>query len=92
MFRKLATIYREFAIDGRRADEVVEELIRLSEQLGILEGKLERAVLKAFGSGKMLDVEIAKEIFHSRVREIDSSRLGGVDPAHIFKGISCRPH
>ena len=92
MFKKLVAAYREFAIDGRRADEVVKELMDLSGHLGILDGRLELAIMKAFRTEQMLDVEIAKELFHGRLKSIDPDRLGGVDPATIFHAIPCRPH
>jgi hypothetical protein len=85
VFKKLVAVYREFAVDGRRADEVVEEMICLSEHLGIMDGKLEETILKAFKSEKMLDVEIAKELFHARVKAIDKALLGGIDPFLLFK-------
>jgi hypothetical protein len=92
MFRKLVAVYREFTIDGRRAEEVVRELIRLSESLGILEGTLEKAIMRAFRTEKMLDVEIAKEIFHGRLKVMDKSLLGDVDPVLIFKSTDSRPN
>jgi hypothetical protein len=92
VFRKLVTVYREFAIDGRRAEEVVREMIHLSERLGIMDGKLEKAILKAFRTEEMLDVEIAKEIFHGRLKSMDKAVLGGVDPVLLFRNIGCRPH
>jgi len=92
MFRKLVAVYREFAIDGRRADEVVKELMDLSGYLGILDGSLEQAIMKAFRTETMLDVEIAKELFHGRLKSVDRDRLGGVDPATLFQAIPCRPH
>jgi hypothetical protein len=92
MFKKLVTVYHEFAKDGRRADEVVKELMDLSGRLGILDGKLELAVMKAFRTEKMLDVEIAKELFHGRLKVIGRDRLGGVDPETLFTNIGCRPH
>jgi hypothetical protein len=92
MFRKLVSVYREFVIDGRRAEEVIREMIRLSESLGIMDGRLEKAIMRAFRTENMLDVEIAKEIFHGRLKVIDRSLLGDVDPALIFKSTGCRPH
>ena len=92
MFRKLVAIYREFAIDGRRADEVVKELLYLSGHLEILDGKLELAIMKAFRTGEMVDVEIAKELFHGRLKTLGQDRLGGVDPVTLFRNIGCRPH
>ncbi len=91
MFRKLVSAYREFAVDGRRADEVVKELMDLSGHLGILDGKLELAIMKAFRTERMLDVELAKELFHGRLKALGSERLGGVDPATLFKGAGNRP-
>ena len=91
MFKKLVSAYREFALDGRRADEVVKELMDLSGHLGIMDGKLELAILKAFRTEKMLDVEIAKELFHVRLKAIGRDRLGGVDPETLFKNSGCRP-
>jgi hypothetical protein len=85
MFRKLVTTYREFAVDGRRAEEVVHELLYLSEHLGILDAPLERALLKAFRTEEMVDVELAKELFHTRLKGVDSVRLGGVDPVTLFE-------
>jgi hypothetical protein len=84
VFRKLVALYRDFAIDGRRAEEVVKELLYLSEHLGIMDAKLESAILKAFKTESMLDVEIAKEIFHDRLKLINKSLLGGVDPFALF--------
>jgi hypothetical protein len=92
MFKKLISVYREFALDGRRADEVVKELMDLSGDLGIMDGKLELAIMKAFRTEKMLDVEIAKELFHVRLKVIGRDRLGGVDPETLFANIGCRPH
>jgi hypothetical protein len=92
MFKKLIATYREFAVDGRRADEVVKELIYLSGHLGILDGKLERAIMKAFRTEQMLDVEIAKELFHSKLKTLDPEQLGGADPVTMFRNIGCRPH
>lgn len=85
MFNKLVAVYREFAVDGRRAEEVVKELLYLSEHLGIMDAKLEGAILTAFKTGSMLDVEIAKEIFHGRLKLIDKVLLGGVDPFVLFQ-------
>ena len=85
MFRKLVTAYREFAVDGRRAEEVVHELLYLSEHLGILDSPLERALLKAFRTEAMVDVELAKELFHSRLKGVDRALLGGVDPVTLFE-------
>jgi hypothetical protein len=85
MFRKLVTTYREFAVDGRRAEEVVHELLYLSEHLGILDAPLERALLKAFRTEEMVDVELAKELFHIRLKGVDSALLGGVDPVTLFE-------
>jgi hypothetical protein len=85
MFRKLVTTYREFAVDGRRADAVVHELLYLSEHLGILDAPLERALLKAFRTEEMVDVELAKELFHTRLKGVDLARLGGVDPVTLFE-------
>jgi len=92
MFRKLIATYREFVLDGRRGDEVVKELLYLSGHLGILDGKLERALMKAFRTERMLDVEIAKELFHGRLKALDRVLLGGADPATLFRGVGCRPH
>lgn len=92
MFRKLVIVYREFAIDGRRAEEVVREMIQLSERLGIMDGKLEAAIMKAFRTEKMLDVEIAKELFHGRLKAMDRTVLGGIDPLLLFKNVGCRPN
>lgn len=92
MFKKLVAVYREFAIDGRRADEVIKELLYLSGHLGILDGKLELAIMKAFRTEQMLDVEIAKEIFHGRLKGLDRDQLQGVDPVTLFRNIGCRPH
>jgi hypothetical protein len=84
VFNKLVAVYRDFAIDGRRAEEVVKELLHLSEHLGIMDVKLEGAILKAFKTGSMVDVEIAKELFHGRLKMIDKVLLGGVDPFALF--------
>ena len=84
MFNKLVTVYRDFAIDGRRAEEVVNELLYVSEHLGILDAKLEGAILKAFKTESMVDVEIAKELFHGRLKLVDKALLGGVDPLALF--------
>ncbi len=92
MFTKLVSVYRTFSRDGRRADEVVKELMDLSGRLGIMDGKLELAIMKAFRTEKMLDVEFAKELFHGRLRSLGSDRLGGVDPATLFQNVGCRPH
>ena len=92
MFNKLVSVYREFAMDGRRADEVVKELMDLSGRLGIMDGTLELAIMKAFRTEKMLDVEIAKELFHVRLKAIGRDRLGGVDPETLFKKIGSRQH
>jgi hypothetical protein len=91
MFRKLVSVYHEFALDGRRADEVVKELMDLSEHLGIMDGKLEMAIMKAFRTESMVDVEIAKELFHVRLKAIGRDRLGGVDPETLFRNTGCRP-
>ena len=88
MFRKLVAVYREFVIDGRRAEELVKEMMYLSDHLGIMDVKLEKAILKAFKTEQMLDVEIAKEIFHSRLKAIDAALLGGADPVMLFKNKS----
>jgi hypothetical protein len=85
VFTKLVAVYREFAVDGRRAEEVVKELLYLTEQLGIKDDKLERAIMKAFKTANMLDVEIAKELFHSRLKVMDKALLRGVDPLVLFK-------
>ena len=85
MFKKLVSVYREFTIDGRRAAEVLHELMDLSGHLGIMDGKLELAIMKAFRTETMLDVEIAKELFHGRLKAIGRDRLGGVDPETLFK-------
>jgi hypothetical protein len=85
VFTKLVAVYREFAVDGRRGDEVVKELLSLTELLGITDDKLERAIMKAFRTENMLDVEIAKELFHGRLKVMDKALLGGVDPLVLFK-------
>ena len=90
MFNKLVAVYREFAVDGRRAEEVVKELLYLSEQLGIMDAKLEGAILKAFKTESMLDVEIAKELFHGRLKVIDKALLGGADPFVLFQNRGVR--
>jgi hypothetical protein len=90
MFKKLVSVYREFALDGRRADEVVKELMDLSGRLSIMDGELELAIMKAFRTETMLDVEIAKELFHVRLTAISKDRLGGIDPETLFKNIGCR--
>lgn len=90
MFKKLVAVYREFAIDGRRAEELVKEMMYLSDHLGIMDVKFEEAILKAFKTEQMLDVEIAKEIFHSRLKAIDKAELGGADPFMLFKNMSSR--
>ena len=92
MFKKLVAVYREFAVDGRRAEELVKEMIHLSERLGILDAGLEEAIMKAFRTENMLDVEIAKELFHSRLKVLDRTLLGGIDPLLLFNGTGCRPH
>ena len=92
MFLKLVSVYREFALDGRRADEVVKELMYLSGQLGIMDGTLELAIMKAFRTETMVDVEIAKELFHVRLKVIGRERLGGVDPETLFTNAGCRPY
>ena len=90
VFRKLVAVYREFAVDGRRAEEVVKEVLSLSERLGIMDAELERAIMKAFRTENMLDVEIAKELFHSRLKAIDRALLGGIDPLVLFSNSGCR--
>ncbi len=90
MFTKLLSVYREFSREGRRADEVVKELMNLSGRLGIMDDKLELAIMKAFRTETMLDVELAKELFHSRLKTLGSDRLEGVDPATLFTGIATR--
>ena len=85
VFKKLVAVYREFAIDGRRADDLVKEMLYLSDHLGIMDVKLEEAILKAFKTEQMLDVEIAKEIFHGRLKALDRTVLGGADPFVLFK-------
>ena len=85
VFKKLVAVYREFAIDGRRAEDLVKEMMYLSDHLGIMDVKLEEAILKAFKTEQMLDVEIAKEIFHGRLKAIDKALLGGADPFVLFK-------
>ncbi len=92
MFTKLVSIYREFSRDGRRADEVVKELMDLSGRLGIMDDKLELAIMKAFRTEKMLDVELAKELFHGRLKALGTDRLGGVDPVTLFVNTGCRLH
>ncbi len=92
MFKKLVAVYREFAVDGRRAEEVVKEMIHLSERLGILDARLEEAIMKAFRTERMLDVEIAKELFHSRLKDMDRALLGGIDPLVLFQNTGSRLH
>ncbi len=91
MFTKLVSIYREFSRDGRRANEVVKELMDLSGRLGIMDDKLELAIMKAFRTEKMLDVELAKELFHGRLKALGSERLGGIDPTTLFMSVTNRP-
>ncbi len=90
MFTKLVSVYREFSRDGRRADEVIKELMDLSGRLGIMDDKLELAIMKAFRTEKMLDVELAKELFHGRLKALGSDRLRGVDPATLFTNVAGR--
>ncbi len=92
MFTKLVSVYRDFSRDGRRADEVVKELMDLSVRLGIMDNKLELAIMKAFRTEKMLDVELAKELFHGRLKALGSNRLGGIDPMTLFTKPCCQPH
>lgn len=92
MFKKLVAVYREFAVDGRRAGELVKEMMHLSERLGILDARLEESFMKAFRTEQMLDVEIAKELFHSRLKVMDKTVLGGIDPLFLFKSTGCRSH
>lgn len=69
---------------------MVKELMDLSGRLGIMDGKLELAIMRAFRTEKMLDVEIAKEIFHSRLKSFETPLPGGVDPHQLFRGIGKR--
>ena len=92
MFKKVVAIYREFSIDGRRADELVKEMIYLAEHLGIMDPRLEAAILKAFRTENMVDTEIAKEVFHNRLKRLDQKALGGIDPVLLFKDAGGRNH
>ena len=55
-----------------------------------MDAKLEGAILKAFKTESMLDVEIAKELFHGRLKVIDKALLGGADPFVLFQNRGVR--
>lgn len=90
---KIRKLYRAFAIDGRKAKELVELLWDQATQLKLCDPQLEQAFVKAYKTGNMVDTEYAKELFHLRLKELPNSQLAGVDPQTIFQesvDLSCR--
>lgn len=84
---KIRKLYRAFAIDGRKGKVLVELLWNQATQLRICDPQLEQAFVKAYTTGNMVDVEYAKELFHSRLKKLPQSQLAGVDPHTIFQEV-----
>lgn len=84
MFDKLVSLYSHFAVGGLYGDKLLDEILRLSEDLGILDTKLEKAILAGYSTGGMVEIELAKELFHSRIKRLPKEMLQGTDPYSIF--------
>jgi|LGVE01.1.fsa_nt_gb hypothetical protein len=85
---KIRKLYSAFAIDGRKGKALVELLWDQATQLKICDPQLEQSFVKAYTTGNMVDVEYAKELFHSRLKKLPHSQLAGVDPHTIFQDTS----
>lgn len=82
---KIRKLYRTFAIDGRKSKVLIELLWDQATQLKICDAQLEQAFINAYKTGRMVDTEYAKELFHSRLKKLPQSQLAGVDPHTIFQ-------
>lgn len=82
---KIRKIYSEFVIDGRKGNALVELLWDQATQFEICDPQLEQSFVKAFKTGNMVDVEHAKELFHSLLKKLPQAQLAGIDPHTIFQ-------
>ena len=84
MFERVQALAQEFSQNGLRGDKLLKELLRLAVKLKVLDARLEQAIHKGFATDNMVDIELAKELFHARLRTLPRERLAGWDPNRIF--------
>lgn len=85
MFERVRHLALDFSMTGVRGEPLLKELLRLAVQLEILDGALEKAIFKGFATDNMVDIELAKEMFHARLRSLPKEKLKGWDPHRVFE-------
>lgn len=83
-FQRLSASYRRFALNERGGEKFIDLLAEAVRACGVSDAVLEKAIDKAY-NGNMVDIEYAKELFHSRLRHMPAGCLPpGVDAGTLF--------
>lgn len=93
-FTRLATTYQRFALGQIGGDKFLDQLFEAVKSCGVSDQVMEQALAKASATNHMIDIERAKELFHSRLRALSRSGMlpDRVDPDLLFgQGPSMKP-
>lgn len=74
-FHRLSDSYRKFAFGLPGGDRFIDLLADAIKACGVGDAKLDRLMDRAYSTGNMVDIEKAKEVFHSRLRDFAKSAL-----------------
>lgn len=88
-FTRLAASYHRFAMNERGGEKFLDLLLDAVNSCGVRDAVIERALDRAVTTNHMVDIERAKELFHSRLRALHrAGRLPeGVDPDQMFEDV-----
>ena len=88
-FTRLASSHRRFAMNERGGEKFLDHLLDAVDACGVRDSVIERALDRATVTNHMVDIERAKELFHSRLRVLHRAGLlpEGVDPDQMFKDV-----
>ena len=88
-FTRLAASYRRFALNERGGDKFLDLLLDAVDACGVRDAVIERALNRAIATNHMVDIERAKELFHSRLRVLHRAGLlpEAVDPDQMFEDV-----
>lgn len=84
MFERVRHLAQRFALTGTQGKPLLKELLRLAEKLGVLDTRLEEAIARGYETENMVDIELAKELFHARLRRLPKEALRGWDAHTVF--------